>query len=497
MAFKSGENQNQRRNENTVRQNKARSGFFDTNRQISEFEFPPVTTSSHTQINTTNPSTVMSTTSASGYKFVTTLPSSQPKQAHNTISTTVAGVMPGQSNDRIEDIHAMVAHLIRKSDEADQMKVKVSSNTDRLDRIEAKIGKPEEIAAPLSLAIRNLPLPGHGEDDLQIVKALLFEINAKDVNPDQDIVKVVRQGATGENPGTVMVELISDEVRAAIMKTKKILEQHPNPCLRRVIVKNMKSKQELKMDIAMNEMLRKLPGGENLYIANNGHIREKTAQQISFQNSFRGRVPSERFFQPRTQAPAPPPRQPTVPQPIFETHPMALARYPVQQAVHPYTNQVPSFRHNFPHQSQPSVREAYLPGPMFTQTTHDPTFRYAIQQQPNVPLPVPPVSDAAPAPWLSASFPPPSINQPVTIPLTTVNSVANTEPAMMPSLSCQVDHPVNTTLAIDGKQNCQVDTVSQAGTPLHPAAVGHQPQEQLQQHQEQQQEVSGDTISDL
>ena len=102
-----------------------------------------------------------------------------------------------------------------------------------------------------------------------------------------------------------MVELVSDEVRAAIMKTKKILENHHNPCLRRVIVKNMKSKQELKMDIAMNEMLRKLPGGENLYIANNGHIREKTANQMSFQNSFRSRIPPRRFLQPRTQASVP------------------------------------------------------------------------------------------------------------------------------------------------------------------------------------------------
>ena len=119
----------------------------------------------------------------------------------------------------------MVAHLIKKSDEADQMKTQLSSNTERLVRIEAKLGKADDLAVPLSLAIRNLPLPGSGEDDIQIVKAVLFEINAKDVNPEQDIVKVVRKGATNENPGTVFVELVSDEVRASVMKTKKVFEK--------------------------------------------------------------------------------------------------------------------------------------------------------------------------------------------------------------------------------------------------------------------------------
>ena len=37
----------------------------------------------------------------------------------------------------------------------------------------------------------------------------------------------------------------------------------------------MKPKLELKVDIALNEMLKKFPGGENFFVANNGHIREK------------------------------------------------------------------------------------------------------------------------------------------------------------------------------------------------------------------------------
>ena len=63
----------------------------------------------------------------------------------------------------------------------------------------------------------------------------------------------------------------------------------------------MKTQQELKTDIALNEMLRKFPGGENYYVANNGHIREKTSQQRVFQHNFQSRLP--------------PRREPAVPQP--------------------------------------------------------------------------------------------------------------------------------------------------------------------------------------
>ena len=84
-----------------------------------------------------------------------------------------------------------------------------------------------------------------------------------------------------------MVELKSDDARASIMKTKKVLENHNNPGMRKLIIKNMKPRLELKVDIALSEMLKKFPGGENFYVANNGHIREKNVrQQRTHQNTF-------------------------------------------------------------------------------------------------------------------------------------------------------------------------------------------------------------------
>ena len=55
----------------------------------------------------------------------------------------------------------------------------------------------------------------------------------------------------------------------------------------------MKPKLELKVDIALNEMLKKFPGGENFFVANNGHIREKNFQQRSYQNNFNSNYQSK------------------------------------------------------------------------------------------------------------------------------------------------------------------------------------------------------------
>ena len=104
------------------------------------------------------------------------------------------------------------------------------------------------------------------------------------------------------------------------------------------------------MDIAMNEMLKKLPGGENFYIANNGHIREKTAHQMSFRMSLQNHV--ARAPTPRMQTSAPPPPQP--PQPFYFASDRGVARHPVQEPAwrHRHSNPIPDFRYAFTEQWQ-------------------------------------------------------------------------------------------------------------------------------------------------
>ena len=118
---------------------------------------------------------------------------------------------------------------------------------------------------PLSIAINNLPFPAPGTDEIELVQALFREINAQNVDTDKDILIVVRRGVSDQNQGSVMVEMSSDETRASIMKTKWRLETHSNPQLRRVIIRNMKERHELKVDIALNQMLKLLPLPKSLY----------------------------------------------------------------------------------------------------------------------------------------------------------------------------------------------------------------------------------------
>ena len=113
--------------------------------------------------------------------------------------------------------------------------------------------RPNLVAAPMMLLYPSV-LPGPGVDDFLLVRSVFKEINAREVDIDNDIVKVMRQGASNENLGTVMVEMRSDEARASIMKTKKVLEHYNNPGLRKLTIKNMKSRLELKIDIALGNI---------------------------------------------------------------------------------------------------------------------------------------------------------------------------------------------------------------------------------------------------
>ena len=134
----------------------------------------------------------------------------------------------------------------------------------------------------MSLAVRNLPLPQLGETDSQIIKSVFTEIDAEGIDVDKDIVQVVRKGTNGNRVGTVFVEMATEEARRNIMIKKRSLALHSNPTYRNLIIKNMKQHTELKMDIALNELLRRMPGGENYFIASSGHIKLKPSSSSGF-----------------------------------------------------------------------------------------------------------------------------------------------------------------------------------------------------------------------
>ena len=132
-----------------------------------------------------------------------------------------------------------------------RVKVKKVSeeNTYRITQLEAKVGKPDDIALPLGLAVRYLPLPSEGNTELENVRMALNEINAPGVDVKRDIVKATRVGYKAESVpgvgnsslGTVKVEVRTEESRALIMKTKFQLKNYPMPVMKSLVIQNLKS----------------------------------------------------------------------------------------------------------------------------------------------------------------------------------------------------------------------------------------------------------------
>ena len=457
-AYKSGESQSQRRAGNSSRQTKARAGNFDTNRDLLDFTFPPPSNTTQPMSTYSGTQPIIATTSMTGpaaQSVVSTTctqptPSIDMNRLQNTFQS-MSGPTPAPTaaptpDRQLADMYGMLVHLCKKSEETEEMKINISSNVNRLDRLEARLGNPEDVAVPLSLAIQNIPLPGSGSDDLQIIKALFREINAPGVNIDTDITKVVRQGATDENLGTVMVEMRSDESRASIMKTKGSLAGHNNPGLRKVIIRNMKTRHELKVDIALNQMLKKFPGGENFYIANNGHIREKTPHQRAYQNSFQSRIPALPVSTPANllppnqhTGPYKPTSQFSVPPP---THPVTLPTYTManQSLTFPPPPAWSSGPFMFSGPSQPNTQ---LPGMSYTTLVPRPGAPFVFTGGAPQPQAVPstPMTglSTAPAPVLSAVSQPSS--QPDTVAITpVVVSETDSSQEVQPAVS-QADQP--------------------------------------------------------
>ena len=318
-AFKSAQTQFQRRAENITRQNSARADVHASHRDVPAVPAPDL-----------NPSRA------------------PPAINMEQLFTTYDSI--GGDNTAMKDMFGMLLNLSLKSGETEEMKTHLQANTQRICRLEARLGNPDDLAVPLSLAVRNLPLPAPGVTDLQLIIAAFKEINAANVDLERDITTVVRHGATADNLGTVFVEMSSDQARASIMKTKKVLESHHNPGIRKLIIKNMKQRSELKMDIALNEILKRIPGSENCFISNNGQIREKANNQRNphfNQNPNLNHLPYHQAYPAFNQNQRPPPQSLSMPMPRAPILPL-LPRLPPASTGIPFQFPAPVTNYNVP-----------------------------------------------------------------------------------------------------------------------------------------------------
>ena len=182
------------------------------------------------------------------------------------------------------DMFALMLNIHSKMSDTEAVRCELKKATTRLDALEAKVGDDKEVAERLGLAIRFLPLPPSGYTDLDIAKQILAEIRAPGVNVDRDVVKAVRKipskASTSYQPilGTVLVEMKNEESRAGIMKNKHTLQYHPDNTIRSVVIKNMKSREQMLIENIGNNILKRIPGCENAVLGGNGQIRESFGQ---------------------------------------------------------------------------------------------------------------------------------------------------------------------------------------------------------------------------
>jgi len=195
----------------------------------------------------------------------------------------------------------MLLNVLSKQSEGDAMKQEVKDYGFRIRELEAKVGDPSDISEKLGLAVRNLPLSTSGQSELENVRAALYEIRAPGVEVARDITKAVRVGAKEDYLGTVKVEMLNDASRASIMKNKRSLGNHQNPVIKNLIIKNLKSEDQMRMENFARDVLQILPGGSNYFVAGNGHLRQKGPAQA--QHSHPLHVQVQRPAVPRHAAP--------------------------------------------------------------------------------------------------------------------------------------------------------------------------------------------------
>ena len=199
------------------------------------------------------------------------------------------------------DMLALMLNIYSKLSATEAIRCEIEKANHRLDALEAKVGRENEVSERLGLAVRSLPLPAPGHTDLEIAKQILSEIKAPGIDVDRDVVKAVRKipskQINSSQPilGTVLVEMRNEESRASIMKNKHTLQHHPDCAIRRVAVKNMKSREQMLIEKIGNNILKKIPGYENHFVGGNGHIRDSLANMVNHPSAINPAVRPPHF----------------------------------------------------------------------------------------------------------------------------------------------------------------------------------------------------------
>ena len=170
----------------------------------------------------------------------------------DTMSSVIAKHNSGEVIGEAEFRHLMfglvsnILSSVRKFESSlEEVKADISENSERIAALEAKVGNKDECAVPLSISIQNLK--HYDQGDTEAVRSVIRRINAEGVNSEEAVIKVTRKGSKSANGnqserlGTVLVELHSSEVKAKVMKAKKMLATDDDVDMRNLRISHMKT----------------------------------------------------------------------------------------------------------------------------------------------------------------------------------------------------------------------------------------------------------------
>ena len=286
----------QRRTEQTERQQAARSQSHDQHRNLTASPAEPVGPSQPS-----SGATPPNPNNGAGYSNLPSSPGSAPASSHShhpmmdmtSLQSSYSEMLSAGSQPKIfTDMFGMLLHVVSKQTENNSSNENISNNTMRIAELESKVGGPECISEKLGIALRNLPFPSNGESELENARNALFEVNAPGVVMMRDVLKAERVGSSESYLGTVKVEMKDDISRASIMKNKRNLEFHNNPHMRNLIVKNLKSENQMTIENFARDLLKMIPGGTEVFMAANGHLRQRASPGQSYQGQYSAQLPA-------------------------------------------------------------------------------------------------------------------------------------------------------------------------------------------------------------
>ena len=108
----------------------------------------------------------------------------------------------------------------------------------------------------------------------------------------RDVLKDERVGGSESYLGAVKVEMKDDILQASIMKNKRNLEFHNNPHMKNLIVNNLKSENQMTIENFARDLLKMIPGGNEDFMAANGHLRQRASPGQSYQGKYSAQLPA-------------------------------------------------------------------------------------------------------------------------------------------------------------------------------------------------------------